>query len=109
MSLPEIPGVAVVHDDAGSAACGYCGNELGDDATWRESDAVVTRVTPVVDVFAGLDMRVQSRTEAPGVTLVEHFCAACAGALQVETLVEGWTSESPIGSAGVESVPVSAG
>src|SRR5262249_39087116 len=71
MSLPEIAGVAVVHGDDGSAACGYCGSDLGDDATWRDSDAVVTRVTPVVDVFAGLDMRVQSRTEAPGVTLVE--------------------------------------
>ncbi|CAB4860143.1 unannotated protein [freshwater metagenome] len=99
MAHPEVPGVATVHAD-GSVACAYCSADLGDPDRWSEGPAVVARTTPVVEAFADWDMRVRDRQERPQVTLAARFCGTCAGALQIETIVEGWTSDAPVGAVG---------
>jgi hypothetical protein len=86
----------MARDDRGVSSCAYCGSDLGPFEAWRDSEAIVLRVTPVADVFDTLAMRVRDRTEAPRVTLSERFCGACGGALHVETLVEGWSVDAPI-------------
>lgn len=83
---PASIGVALVIE-AGSWTCGSCGEQLGGTSgNWR--DAAVAKEGPLAERFAEMGVFVRDRTEAPRVTLREHFCPGCAMSLGVDVATD---------------------
>jgi N-methylhydantoinase B len=67
--------------------CASCDETLAPaDGNWR--DGAVLRERPIADRYHELGMLVRDRSEAPRVTIREHFCPACAAALGVDVATD---------------------
>jgi len=67
------------YPNADELACGYCGEELGED--WKA--ALVLREAPLGERMTELGLMVQSR-EDPELVLRELHCPACASTLHTQ-------------------------
>jgi N-methylhydantoinase B len=108
LAAPDEIGVAV-KIDADTWACGSCGEGLGDvAANWRE--AAVLKETDLDQRYRELAMYVRRR-EDPAMVMREHFCPACAHALAVDVVTEGFERlPAPVfGDASREPAAVGAG
>jgi N-methylhydantoinase B len=83
---PASVGISLMRNGEGWQ-CASCDETLAASAgNWR--DGAVVRERPIADRYKELGMLVRDRTEAPRVTVREHFCPACAAALGVDVATD---------------------
>lgn len=85
-NAPPSVGISLSRD-ADGWHCACCSETLAGAAeNWREG--AVTRESPIADRYEQLGVLVRRRSEAPQVTVREHFCPACASCLGVDVATD---------------------